>query len=221
MRRVYFTESQVRGMLGEDFMTYLPKETQASETPENSYGTQTATSGKIDGELTNPVCTDRVAKERMPAAPFGRRHLYAYPGTGLYESNQDLENTRFNLGRNLKDTVVSAASNDNGDKLLNNMAKEAESGKGFSTNSAYKRLHDLETMRVNDPERFKRINGNRLMRNISSQLEAAKGVSKRSKELKKDMGMTNAFQKAGGIKQSGNGQAHTKKNGNAVFTYQN
>ena len=112
------------------------------------------------------------------------------------------------------------AASDNGDKLMNNMAQEIQNGDGFNTKSAYKRLYDLRNMAKNDPERFKRINGQRLISVISNQLENAKSASKRSKERKKAVGMQNAYQKAGGTKQSGNGMAHSQKaNSGVKFTY--
>lgn len=221
MRKVYFTESQIKRLLGEDFMSYLPDEEDAAEVPENSYGTETTTSGKIDGKLTDTVCTDRIAKTRVAYSPYGRRNLYSMGNAPLAEGNkkkldevnQDLQNTQFNLGKNLKSAVQANAVAANGsDKLLNNMSREAQSGKGFNISSAYKRLRDLKKMATEDPQRFNRIGGNRLIATITNQIETAKGISKRSKETKKNVGIQNAFQKAGGTKQAGNGMAHTTKN---------
>ena len=228
MRKVYFTENQMKRLIGEDFESYLPQETDAGEVPSNSYGTEVSPSAKIDGEYTDNSWTDRVSKEIVPNSPYGRRYPCTSVSAGICESskkklnetNQDLQNTRFNLTKNLKSDVMAMAASDSGDKLINNMAQEIQNGDGFNTKSAYKRLYDLRNMAKNDPERFKRINGQRLISVISNQLENAKGASKRSKESKKAVGMQNAYQKAGGTKQSGNGMAHSQKtNSDVKFTY--
>lgn len=228
MRKVYFTENQMKRLIGEDFQAYLPQETDASDAPDNSFGTETAPSDKYDDEYTDNSWTDEYSKRIVPKGPYGRGYMYPTVGSGIYESckkklnetNQDLQNTQFNLTKNLKSDVVSMAASDGGDKLLNNMAQEIQSGSGFNTKSAYKRLHDLRDMAQNDPERFKKINGQRLISVISNQLENAKGASKRSKEAKKAVGIQNTYQKAGGTKQAGNGMAHTKKTDSDVkFTY--
>jgi hypothetical protein len=228
MRKVYFTENQMKRLIGEDFESYLPQEVDASEVPDNSYGTEVSPSGKIDGEYTDNSWTDKVSKEIVPKGPYGRRYTYGGVVAGVCESvkkklnetNQDLQNTQFNLTKNLKSDVTAMAAANGGDKLLNNMSKEIQSGNGFNVKSAYKRLYDLKNMAKNDPERFKRINGQRLISVISNQLENAKGASKRSKESKKAVGMQNVYQKAGGTKQSGNGMAHSQKpNSDVKFTY--
>ena len=55
---------------------------------------------------------------------------------------------------------------------------------------------------------------------IEEQLKNAKSVSHNSKEVKKDLGFENAFIKKHD-KTSKNGKAHTSKNNNVTFSYEN
>ena len=66
MRRVLFTESQLKEALGEDFMSYLPNSSMAAEEPENSYGTEIGASDKnCDGIETDTITTDKIAQQTV------------------------------------------------------------------------------------------------------------------------------------------------------------
>ena len=74
MRKVLFTESQLKGILGENFGTYLPKKGYAAENPDNSYGTEVSlTDNDLDNNPVDTVTTDKIAKSRVCAIPRLRR----------------------------------------------------------------------------------------------------------------------------------------------------
>jgi hypothetical protein len=136
----------------------------------------------------------------------------------LAESNQDLINLgkSFNLGKEANDRLKQVASASPNDKMVKNMASDAN----MTANCAYTRNNRLEKMKDEDPERYKRINGEQLQRIIQQKLKSAKDSSNSSKQLKKNSGIANAFQKSGGTKNYGNGKAHTKKQGNVTFSFE-
>ena len=210
-RKIIVAESQIDRLLGEGFMSYLENKEDANEAPPNEYGTEAFTDGKdANGDDMKSPCTDRVARERYPRNPFsywnGTRG-FALGGRVMTEDNQDLMGRQFSVNAPLK-KEIQANAKDSGDKLLNNMADE----KSFNIKTAYKRRHDLNKMKAENPEEFKATGRDRILRDISNQIENAKGLSKSNKETKKNAGIDNAFQKPGGTKNSGNGKAHTTKN---------
>ena len=220
MRRVLFTESQLKEALGEDFMSYLPNSSMAAEEPDNSYGTEIGTSDKnCDGIETDTITTDKIAQQRSPRFPIWRA------STGLHESKKKLNETNqdltdmgktFNLGKKLNNSIQQTANDNPNDKMLSNMAND----ENMTANCAYTRNNRLEHMKHDDPERYKRINGERLQKVLQDKLDNAKGISKSRKETKAAAGLPNAYHKEGGTRNVGNGMAHSqKKDDSVVFSY--
>lgn len=221
MRRIYLTESQLETILGEDFTSYLPNESDSSEDPENSTGYEVAISDKdANGELSDTPTLDKIAKERFPMNYFRlgagtyTNGAHALEEGELNETNQDLVQKQFRLSNKNKQNVQSLNQKTNGnDRLVNNMANETS----FNIKTLYKRRYDLKKMRSENPERFAQINGAKLLMDIENQLDIAKKTSANTKKTKSNMGMNNVYQKAGGTKSVGNGQAHSKKNPNITY----
>ena len=212
MRKVLFTESQLKGILGENFDTYLPKKGYAAENPDNSYGTEVSlTDNDLDNNPVDTVTTDKIAKSRVCAIPRLRR--IAENKINLDEENQELIGHSYNLGKSVNGLIDNMASQNPNDKLLQNMSSE----KNMKHGTAKKRKHDLEQMKKNDPQRFQNINGERLLKNINGKLDTDRNMSKSHKEFKRDiLGYSNAFQKEGGTK---NNTSSVMKN-NMMITYQ-
>lgn len=212
MRKVLFTESQLKSILGENFDTYLPKSGYAAENPDNSYGTEVSlTDNDLDNNPVDTVTTDKIAKTRVCAIPRLRR--IAEDKKKLDEENRDLIGHSYNLGKSVNGMIDDMANQNPNDKLLQNMSNE----KNMKHGTAKKRKHDLEQMKKNDPQRFQTINGNRLLKNIDGKLDTDRNISKSHKEFKRDiLGYSNAFQKEGGTK---NGASSSIKN-NVMITYQ-
>lgn len=213
MRKVIFTESQLKKILGENFDTYLPKKDYAEENPNNAYGTQVSLTGKDSkGDPIDTVATDRIAKSRTPSIGRFRR---ISENDELNEENQELVNHEYNLGMKMNGQIDTMAAQNPNDKLLQNMSND----KNMKHGTAKKRKHDLEVMKDEDPVRFQSINGNNILSGINRKLKNDTDASKSHKEFKKNvLGYSNAFQKEGGRKNA-SGTAHT--NNNITVTYEN
>lgn len=209
MKRILVTEAQLRKIMLNEFTTYLPNKGESMK-PEFNSGEEV---------MTNPVgdqatVLDKVAKQRQSSNHLMRRvggSLRECEKKTLDEANQDLvgRGKSFNVGMKTGQMIDSAAKADSGDKLMQNMSSE----NGATSSAMYMRRKRIMDMKENDPERYNRIGGKQIVRDITNTLKNAKDLSRSSKEVKKAAGIENAFQKAGGTKQSGNGMAHTKKNG--------
>jgi hypothetical protein len=216
MRKVRFNENQIKRLLGEDFMSYLPDSMDGAEQPATSYGTEVSVADKnVDGEEDTIVTGDDFADAQTqqswrPWFSTSTRGLYGAPP--LFEMNQDFTNRKFSIGRKIKDNLAGLK----GDRMAKNMADTANMPVG----TLYSRLNRLRKMKDEDPQRYTKMGGDSLVRNLERQIESAKNGSASSKKLKRDMGNANAYQKAGYTKQSGNGRAHTLKTG-VEFSYEN
>lgn len=213
MRKVIFTENQLKTILGENFDNYLPKNGYAAESPENSYGTEVSLSDNdINNNPVDTVTTDRIAKSRTCAIPRFRR--IAESRKQLDEENHELMGHSYNLGKNVNNAIDNIADQNPNDKLLQNMSNE----KNMKHGTAKKRKHDLEQMKKENPQRFQNINGKRILKSINDKLNTDRDMSKNHKQFKKDiLGYSNAFQKEGGVK---NGNPNMVKN-NMFITYDN
>ena len=69
----------------------------------------------------------------------------------------------------------------------------------------------FDTKSKNEPEHYQMICGDKLKPWVDNSLKSFTGSIQRDKENRSSMGQSNVFQKAGGTKNSGNGQAHTQK----------
>lgn len=214
MRKVIFTENQLKKILGENFDTYLPKAGENSETPDNANLDTVMLTGKdSNGEPFEPPITDKIRKERTPALPFFRR---ISENSELNEENHELVGHQYNLGRNTNAQIDALAAQNPNDKLLQNMSND----KNMKHGTAKKRKHDLEVMKAENPERFNMIGGNKILKGINNKLNNDMKMSKDHKYFEKDvLGKTNVFQKEGGTKNNG-GEANTKKDG-VTITYEN
>lgn len=206
MRKIIISESQFKHIVGEsdDLGGYLTDTGDYAKEPATSYGEEVSVSDKNDdGDETDVVTADKIAKERAPKYPIWRAQ------TGMMESNQDLANSgkSVSFGKNTNMGLASVSNANPNDKMVKNMVNNHQ----MTTNAAYTRNNRLNQMRKNDPERYARIGGKVLQRQIQSQLNAKKAVSRNRKQAQKNMGNGNAFQKEGGMRNSGNGMAHTPK----------
>lgn len=199
MRKIIFTEQQLKHILGEDFESYLPKDGLASEEPSNSFGTEIGVSDKnSDGESIDTPVTDKIGKSVTPGyALFRHTSGLAESKKKVNEENHELMNHSYNLGKNINSQINSAASMNPKDKLMQNMNSE----KNMKHGTAKKRKHDLEQMQKDDPQRFENIGGDKILNGIDQKLKNDTEMSRRHKETKKNvLGQDNAFQKAGGTK---------------------
>lgn len=207
MKKVIFTENQLKRIIGEDFTSYLPNEFDAKDVPDNSYGTEITTSDKLEnGEMGDMPTTDKIRRMKSTQGPFTGYFGRTYGR--IYEDNQDLVNNRFGINSTIRQDIENSANEEEKKKFL----------KPCGYKATYKRIYDLKNKAKETPEEFTDID-RRVLKDYENQLETQKNISKRQKETKANIGMTNVYQKAGGTKTSNNGKAHTKKVQDGTITY--
>jgi hypothetical protein len=264
MKKILFTEKQIKSILGEEAFTYLDKEDNGMDFPADSL---ISTGGEVltnDPDADEFPTTDKIAASKTRSHPFYRNSGYGtmfegkkkivkndkgevVPDTcpecgskiGLYvkgepvylcsnkecgkyfgtmpfskkldERNHQLDGRTFRLGKNTNQQIDNIASNNPGDKMLNNMSKN----KDASADCLYVRQNRLRQMKKDDPERYQRINGKRLEKNIGDTLNRATAETKTaSPEIQEPL--MNTVQTA----RTGTGKGH-RKNGGATIYYEN
>ena len=212
MKKVRFTESQMKHILGERYGTYLDSDS-GSEVSDISYGTQVAVSDKnADGEYTDVLPSEKV--RRVPVSPFARNRYFGGMTENrmqrLNEINSDFENEDLIFPREISTELAYALQRanieDTGYKRLHNMV---ETGR-VSASDAYRILHDYDN---NKNYSKKSIIPRRAINWIRQNIKTLENTSRQHKEIKRAMGDNNAFQKSGGTRNNG-GKAHTQKTSN-------
>lgn len=213
MRKIIFTENQVKYILGEDFETYLPNSDTNGEIPLTSYGTEISIGDKnSNNDIEDTTTSDKIAHSITPQFSLFR-HTSGLAENRINEENHELVNHQYNLGKNLNNKIDSLSAYNPNDRLLKNMSQD----KTMSHGTAKKRKHDLEQMKSENPQRYKKINGDKLLNAIKAHLNADTNMSKMHKEIKKDiLGQENVYQKQGGTKNIVN----KRNNGNIAITYE-
>ena len=209
MRSVLFTESQIKRLFGENFMSYLNNTDTGVAEPDNSYGTEVGLSNKdVDGNQGEQPITDKIGHMRACGYPiWGGMASRTMPMRGLDESNQELRDKgrTFNMGQNMNRDIQSLAQNGQGGKMVQNMANS----QGMTIDTAYMRLKRLRDMKEQDPQRYQMMQGDRMVAILQNMINTAKKSSASAKKTKAMAGQSNVYQKEGGTKVSGNGMAHS------------
>lgn len=204
MKKIIFTESQLRNILGEDFTSYLPNKDTEYGIP-NKVGEIETSVGDMDsdGELAN-ICTDELGN----MLHTDRRKWFRR----IYESNQALDNVDIKIP----------------DRLMNDLKNSLS--QGSSDNDSYIRIQNIIQQGAVNVDWADKIvsdykknggKGNIIPRSfvqwLQTQLKSKRDILDNSKKMKKDLGFNNAYQKAGGTK--GNGVAHSAKTPNGSNLY--
>ena len=96
---------------------------------------------------------------------------------------------------------------------LNNLVKQKNINYG-----EMKRLKNFfDKDGKNDPNNYNLIGGQQMEQWVQNSLKSYRGAVETDKASRAAMGFDNVYQKAGGTKNSGNGQAHTKKNNGITY----
>lgn len=172
MKRVFFTEKQMKNILGETFVSYL-------NTSTNVYDMDIKSLPNTGGEITtkqpgsegNPTL-DKISSQRTNY-PFYRASTFGK----MYERNQNLDDKKFKLGKKMNNEIDYLSKINGDDILLKNMSNDEE----CSLNCLYVRKNRLNKMKTEDPERFNRINGVEILNNITNTIEQAKKTAKTGK----------------------------------------
>lgn len=226
MKKIYITRKQLEEVLGADF-AYLKNQDSGIK---NNNGNSEIFTGDIaddDEEDTKPVTTDKIANSRSPRNYWGARYIR----TGLRcskenkkkvvtESNSELENNEYIIPDDLYNTLqnnlrsVNQTNNIEGIQRLKNLINK----RNISYSEMY-RLKDYFDKADKSTNEYNLLGGNTMGRWINSQLDKDTSISHNSKQLKKDMGINNAFIKSH-EKENRNGKGHSKNN-TVTFSYEN
>ena len=191
MRKVIFTESQIRRLLSEDIGfggAYNPE--QYEDHNESYNDDEVGISDKNErGDRVDAIITDLLSNEKCRNGYpfFGSHYYHSYP---LEEQNEKLKNTDIEIPQRVMNQLTPG-------KRTNNIKSNGK----VSVNTADKIVHDTDSK---DP-----IN-KYLTKQLHSKRENLKTI-KRTQE--------NGFQKKGGTKNNG-GTAHTEKKNIVTFTYE-
>ena len=207
MRKVIFTESQIKRILGEGNDMFLGDLDTAKEIPSTAYGDEVFTNvGNIDNDDDPDVTVpDKFLKRRT-------RNNRLFARTRTYESvnESNFGDVRSNnFGKKETENIKSLAANGGG-KMVKNIRKDIENG-GTRDNTQRVRKSRLEKQKKENPVLFAKNGGNEMLRTLKSttEKESAKQKSVSTANSNLDTVFGN-FQK-----DSGNG--HHKEEGNVYY----
>lgn len=188
------------------------------------------TGEKTDTEDSNPVTTDKFAKQlRRNYGYFGmgRNAKACYPAVVtcsksewynkniVNEDNSALQNTNFGIGQSIKNNMI-AAENSAG-------ANAVEKG-NISYENAKVIKHRMEKLQnqamkgdAQAQQKYLNMGGKMLQDTVTKKLDNATSLVKRDKENRSNMGFQNVYQKPGGTKN----KKINNVEGNLVITYDN
>lgn len=209
MRKVTFTEAQIRKILGEaadDFMLNLGDE---GEIPGNAYGTQVFVNN-IDPDANDDVTTtDNFSRKKSRTNRlFARSRTYESVNESTFDDNRGL-----NFGKNEKETIVSQGQSGNAGKMLKNISNDIDNG-GTRNNTNQVRIHRLEVQKKEDPVAYANNGGDNTLKALKN---ATNKVSSVNTAVKDAMGSSPIAQTPDARK--GTGAGHHKNNGNTIFYY--
>ena len=161
---------------------------------------------KVKNTAKNPSWSNRGVTKSLPLTCGKKKNK-------IVEANRDGENKTWRIPDEIYRTLQTNASSFNGDKnaagwdRLNNLIKNPD----VSYDEMRRLKNFFDTKSKNEPEHYQMICGDKLKPWVDNSLKSFTGSIQRDKENRSSMGQSNVFQKAGGTKNSGNGQAHTQK----------
>lgn len=228
MKKIIFNKRQVTEVVGADF-SYLSKDN--DDFNEYIGDTEIVTTSQISGEENgDPLTTDKYAKELAPRFFYGHRDVRGTLSCSkknkksIVESNKDLENKTFKIPDELfsylKNLLVKyqKQKNEKGYKRLTNLVND----RNITSTEMY-RLKNFFNSSNNKDIEYNIIGGDKLKNWVNRELNSATDISFRNKDIKRNMGDTNAFIKSHD-KEYGNDGAHStisqKTEKNVKFSYE-
>lgn len=161
MRKVIFTEEQIKKIVGEDVADYLNNIDNAGEVPDNAYGTEVFVNNVDKDSEDNVTTTDRVARHKNRSNSGGRLFARSRTFESVNESSFDDTRTR-NFGKNAKENILNGAGEGAG-KMLNNLANDINNG-GTRNNTNQVRLSRLRKQAKEDPITFMKNGGKQTLK---------------------------------------------------------
>ena len=161
MRKVIFTEEQIKKIVGEDVADYFNNIDNAGEVPDNAYGTEVFVNNVDKDSEDNVTTTDRIARHKNRSNSGGRLFARSRTFESVNESSFDDTRTR-NFGKNAKENILNGAGEGAG-KMLNNLANDINNG-GTRNNTNQVRLSRLRKQAKEDPVTFMKNGGKQTLK---------------------------------------------------------
>lgn len=221
--KIRITEKQLNEVLGVN-MSYLnPND---SGVVKGDYDSQISVSDEMTDDTPTPTVGDRISKSRAPRSYFGSRRRHApikcSKSCGdniITETNQELVDKKYiipdNIMKNLQNNLTINQNKKNVDGIMR--LKNLVNMKNITTGELY-RLNNYFNNANKDDYEYKMLGGDEMKRWVEQQIKTATNISRNSKEVKKEIGIKNAFIK--NHTKSGSGTAHSNKNNGISFSYE-
>ena len=161
MRKVIFTEEQIKKIVGEDVADYFNNIDNAGEVPDNAYGPEVFVNNVDKDSEDNVTTTDRIARHKNRSNSGGRLFARSRTFESVNESSFDDTRTR-NFGKNAKENILNGAGEGAG-KMLNNLANDINNG-GTRNNTNQVRLSRLRKQAKEDPVTFMKNGGKQTLK---------------------------------------------------------
>lgn len=222
MKKIYVTKQQLEEVLGADF-NYL---TNDNGIKTNCGGDEVfASSAMGKEELPKPTIGDKIGNSRTPRTYLGGHYVRTSLNCSkenkkklVTEVNSELKNNKYvipdNIYSTLQNNLYSIKNKENiaGSQRLKNLVN--------SRNVSYSEMYRLKghfNKLDKKSNEYRLLGGQEMEQWVNNKLNNDMAISYNSKQLKKDMGINNAFIKSH-EKTYGNGKAHTKSG--VTFSYE-
>ena len=161
MRKVIFTESQIKNMLGEDIGAYINDETKEGKIPDNATGYEVFTNN-TDKDALNAVTTaTNISGKKSRQNRLVARSRY------MGES-KDYDNDKVDgFGKN-QDNDIAIMSQNNGGKMIRNINKRINGNGSQRLNTTQVEISRMEKDKKDNPERFQSNGGKRMLNILKS-----------------------------------------------------
>lgn len=224
-KTIIISERQLNEILGAD-SSYL--DNMEGDFQEFNAHTEVSVNGKLSDKTDgDPITGDEFASK------LAKNDIWTGRGCG--------HGLVVNCGVDNKKKIVEANSAGQNrswiipDKIYNQLQQNLQMYNGDKNAAGFDRLNNLinkrdveysEMKRLKsffdneasaDPNHFNLIGGNDMKVWVNNTLNSFRTSVESDKANRKSMGFQNVYQKAGGTKQSGNGQAHSPKNSNITY----
>jgi hypothetical protein len=209
MRKVTFTEEQMRRILGEAADDFILNLGDSGEIPGNAYGTEVFTNN-IDPDANDDVTTaDNFSRKRSRTNRlFARTRTYESVNESTFDDNRGL-----NFGKNEKDAIVSQSASDNAGKMLKNISKDINNG-GTRNNTNQVRLSRLQAQKKSDPVAYAKNGGDNTVKALKN---ATRKVSSTNTAVKTAFDNSPINQTPDANK--GAGKGHHENNEASIYYY--
>ena len=217
-RKVYMTEDQLNEILSGSYLDDYSSDGNVKDIGQDEITTNPVKGGK-------GVTSDEFANDQCRSIYMGRYRdsMGVYPAAGaltmeekknINEVADAVKNKRYKVSGPLRDMMVRNYQSTNGRTIGTKRLEKLLSDEGASENYLSNLLSDVKSGNISQEE-LQLLGGKEFVDWMSRNIKNRQTMDSGFKKTQHDMGMDNVYQKPGGSK-SGNGTAHTPKNGGTI-----